>query len=185
MVSLEISDSTLRCLNGKRENSSSIDQGMIWSVEIKDLALIAEYTTSEGPYLDDYFLVFVSVENGRAYNSRCTFYADGRDEALQALGTRLGADLRLGLFNSTEWTSRVVWPAHLQGDEYFHFTQVKPVGLLSTMSKAWFGPQLEYSVADPVRAYIREASSQAGRYGISSGLDSAEKIPQGLKPTNH
>src|SRR5262249_25546280 len=47
-----------------------------WSLSIQTIVLIAEYTTNEGPWLDDYFLVFVTVEEGKLYFSTCSFYAD-------------------------------------------------------------------------------------------------------------
>jgi len=46
--------------------------------------------TNEGPDVDDYFLVFVTVEDGKLYFSNCPFYSSGRDEALSILRERFG-----------------------------------------------------------------------------------------------
>lgn len=159
--SLEVFGSTLRCKREKGESSSHGEEEIAWSIEIGDIVLVAECTTNEGPWLDDYFFVFVTIEDGKQYRSQCTFYADGSSEALESMGLQLGAPLRPGLCHSTEWTSRVMWPTHIEGIDYFDFTQVKPVGLISRLSKVFFGPQSEYSVAEPVREYLREASHQA------------------------
>lgn len=41
---------------------------------------MAEYTNSYGPYVDDYFLVFVFDEQGESYIREASFYSAGRDE---------------------------------------------------------------------------------------------------------
>jgi hypothetical protein len=44
--------------------------GHSWSVPIDTIILIAEYTTDEGPWFDDYFVTFVTVENGQTFFRR-------------------------------------------------------------------------------------------------------------------
>lgn len=39
-----------------------------------------------------------------------SFYAEGRDAALRALEKRIGALLETGLWGSTEYRSRIMWP---------------------------------------------------------------------------
>jgi len=161
MSSLEVLGSTLHCKREKRGGSSPEDEEIIWSIEIKNIVLVAEYTTNEGPWLDDYFFVFVTIEDGKPYRSHCTFYSDGSAEALESTGAQFGAPLRPGLCGSTEWASRVIWPTQLEGMNCFDFKHVEPVGLVSRLNKVFFGPQLEYSVAQPVREYIGEILHQA------------------------
>jgi hypothetical protein len=144
--SLEISDSTTLY------RSNGIALG--WSVEIKDIVLIAEYTTNEGPYVDDYYLVFVTIEDGKAYFASCSFYVDGRDEVFHSLKEQFGIASEFGLLQSTEWASRVMWPVHLAGSDYFQFDEVKPVSLLEKLRKALIGPQLEYKLSISIREYI-------------------------------
>jgi len=153
MISLEVCDSKLCCHGDKHENKLSPERELIWSVEIKDIVLVAEYTTDEGPYFDDYFLVFAT--KSCAYQS--TFYAEGLNTVIETLYERFSMPLRLQLNGLTHWTSRVIWPAHLEGSNYFQFTDVKPKGLAATMHKALLGPQLEYKVAEPIRRFLKEA----------------------------
>ena len=86
-----------------------------WSIRTTDVRLIGEYTNSYGPYLDDYFLVFLTApENGW---HEASFYANGRDEALAALSRSLSAPLQCGLCNSTEYKTRIMWPPRLKDHE--------------------------------------------------------------------
>src|SRR5438477_5813616 len=99
---LRVRESDLECLDAKGTQS--------WTLPINSILLIAEYTTNEGPTIDDYFIVFVTAESNRLFFSSCSFYVDGRDDALSVLQARLGSPIQLGLQGSTEWRSRVAWP---------------------------------------------------------------------------
>jgi hypothetical protein len=70
---------------------------LLWTIPIDSLVLIAEYTMNEGPYVEDYFLVFVTSETGKLYFSTCSFYSAGMEEAFAALQQRLDSPLSLGL----------------------------------------------------------------------------------------
>ncbi len=86
-----------------------------WSILISAIRLIGEYTNSDGPFLDDYFLVFLTaVEDGW---HQASFYAEGRDEALRSIETRIGATIEPGLCDSTTFRTRILWPPHLKGEE--------------------------------------------------------------------
>ena len=58
----------LRCSAGLITYHSA---GADWSVPVADVRLIGEYTNSDGPYLDDYFMVFLypSVERAIGKNA--------------------------------------------------------------------------------------------------------------------
>ena len=92
-----------------------------WSLPIGSILLIAEYTTNEGPYADDYFLVFVTAEESQLYFSTCPVSSASIEEGLTLLQQRLDSPIKLELQGSTEWRSRVAWPPKMQGTEYFTF----------------------------------------------------------------
>lgn len=127
-----------------------------WTLSIDSILLIAEYTTNEGPHVDDYFLVFVTAEDSKLFFSTCSFYVDGRDEALSVLQERLGSHIQLALQGCTEWKSRVAWPSTMAGTEYFTFKDIPPMGLLERVKKILFGPTQEYAISKPVREYLEE-----------------------------
>lgn len=87
-----------------------------WEIHVADIAVIGEYTTSDGPFFDDYFFVFVE-RDGTVREA--SFYADGRDRTLSALGDALGERLLPGLCATEEWRSRVLWPPRLADTDLF------------------------------------------------------------------
>jgi len=122
---------------------------------IHALLLIAEYTTGEGPFIDDYFLNFWTFENSEFIKYSISFYADERDATFEPLEQRLGAELQFGLTGSTEWASRVMWPPELAGHPYYTFRKVEPKTWLQKLRRLCFGPAEEYFIAKEVREYLK------------------------------
>ena len=147
-VSLEAVGSELRCV----DKSGTV----YWTVSVDDLILVAEYTTNEGPFVDDYYLIFCSIGAERAVFATCTFYAEGRDATLRSLSDRLGSPLELVLCGSTAWASRVLWPSSMVGEPYFSFEIAEPRHVLNRLQRFVFGPTTERFLSDPVQRYIRE-----------------------------
>ena len=90
-----------------------------WELPVSNLTLIGEYTTAEGPFVDDYFLVFFSGNEPDWHEA--SFYAEGRDEVLKELSVLLGSNISCGLVNSTSFNSRVLWPEERKGQRLFDF----------------------------------------------------------------
>ncbi len=135
-----------------------IDQdGVVrWGLSVDDLVLVAEYTTRDGPLADDYFLIFCTVEDGKALFATCSFYVDGRDEVLSVIGEMLGSSLNLQLCGSAELDSNVLWPAELAGQKYFRFQKAEPRKLRERLREVVLGPAVEMFLSDPVQQYVRE-----------------------------
>jgi hypothetical protein len=127
-----------------------------WSVPIDSIILIAEYTTNEGPWADDYFLVFVTLENQQLYFSTCPYSADGIIKAPEGLKKHLGVLVQLDLVSSTDWRSRVAWPVEMAGTEYFTFTEVPPKNLAQKLQNKLLGPPQEYRLSKAVQEYLRQ-----------------------------
>ena len=127
-----------------------------WELKASSLVLIAEYTTNEGPWVDDYFLVFIAVQNRQPLICQVTFYADGIEKSLHALGEALDANLYLGLTASTHWKSNVIWPATLAGEPYYEFANVSPTTIISKANQILLGPTQSYCIAEGVRRYLSE-----------------------------
>jgi hypothetical protein len=83
-------------------------RGLAWELPICRLVAVGEYTNGNGPWVDDYFFVF--VEAGGTYR-QASFYAVDSSETLARLASVLKADLGAGLCDSTEWKTRVMWPS--------------------------------------------------------------------------
>ena len=94
-----------------------------WVLHVESVRLIGEYTNQNGPFADDYFLVFVPKGSDDWY--RASFYAEGRDESLKALSPFFPGLGELGLSGSANFASRVLWPP-IDGDPaLFDFLPIK------------------------------------------------------------
>jgi hypothetical protein len=143
MIYLGISGPTLFC------RGDSTDPG--WSIRITDVVLVAEYTTDQGPSVDDYFLVFVTKEHGELFYSSVTMSATGINAALEEMETQLGGDLELKLSATRCWASRVVWPRHLAGVEYLEAEAVPPPdGWRDRLIRMLKGSRPEYRVSSRI-----------------------------------
>ena len=116
----------------KKENSSGIvrvqDDKVFWDydnknilqIDINNIVVIGEYTNSDGPYLDDWFLSFVTKDG--QWQS-IPWYANKIDELTQYLSNKFQQDLTgTYLAGSTEWKSIIRYPVHLKERALFTLT---------------------------------------------------------------
>lgn len=84
---------------------------------MSDIAVIGEYTNSNGPWFDDWYLTFV-LKSGKWKN--VPLYAANIDQLIEELCKRFDPLLReRQLANSTHWKSVISFPIHLRGKELF------------------------------------------------------------------
>ena len=107
---------------------------LLWQLKSENIALVAEYTTNQGPFGDDWFLVFATA-NKKPYFVTCSLYSNGRDEALDFLRTRFAIEPTLT--NNTEWQSVVLWPKAIEGAQLIEFSQGEPRNWRERF-RAWF-----------------------------------------------
>ncbi len=88
-----------------------------WKLPVGAIRVVGEFTNEAGPYLDDYFFLFVTSDAASWYCA--SFYSEGRDKFLDDLGQKLGAKLDCGLCDSTSFKSRVMWPVKLKDTPLF------------------------------------------------------------------
>jgi hypothetical protein len=98
-----------------------------WNLPLSEVRIIGESTNQNGPIADDYFFCFAT---GSERWLEASFYADGHDEFLHALEERLGSELTLDLYGSTDFASRVLWPPSLAGQPMFRFYTIPRPGVL-------------------------------------------------------
>lgn len=96
-----------------------VNDQLAWRTEIDSILLIAEYTTNEGPFVDDYFVELWSLENGAILKTHVTFYSTGRDAAFAEIAKQLGSglDLRSRRLNRMDITNYVA--ARTRGTSLF------------------------------------------------------------------
>lgn len=97
-----------------------------WDLPVSDVRIIGEATNQSGPFTDDYFVCFAT---GPSMWREASFYAQGRDEFLRALGATLGSPLDVRLCHLADFASRVLWPPSLAGEPMFRYDCIPPKGL--------------------------------------------------------
>ncbi len=95
-----------------------------WQLPVSEVSAIGEYTNEDGPFADDYFLVFITHNDSGWFEG--SFYGEGRDKLVRGLSTLLCTEISLGLSHSTTFTSRILWPEMMRGEPLFDF---KPQGI--------------------------------------------------------
>ena len=77
----------------------TLDNELLFTVALNDIAIIGEFTNDNGPVLDDWFLVLVT-KNG--HWKSISWYAADIDDLTKYLKDRFGTDLTIpNLVNST------------------------------------------------------------------------------------
>ena|ERR1700722_2043331 len=138
------------------ENSDivySSEEKELWRLPLAKLRAIGEYTTSEGPYLDDYFIVFVS---DKADFCTASFYADGRIPFLLTLSEKIGDKINLGLSNSANWKTRGVWPKAIEGQEFLHRIPEPKAKNLKGKLRQFLHPRASLKLTQPVIEIINQ-----------------------------
>ncbi len=92
-----------------------------WQIPVSEIIAFGEYTTDNGPYIDDWFMVFVTQDfNWVEASNYCGGSAAVRDE----LARRWGVESLYGkLWGHTEFASRVIWPLALADQRLFQFVE--------------------------------------------------------------
>ena len=90
------------------------------ALPVSEICLVGEFTTQSGPYDDDWFLV-LAHRDGRWLE--LSMYGEG-EQVRQQLASLWACPLQVGLANSTDFASRIIWPLALAGRPLFTFERV-------------------------------------------------------------
>jgi hypothetical protein len=129
---------------------------LLWHIKSESIVLVAEYTTNEGPFGDDWFLVF-AVANKNPWFFTCSVYSEGAERALEFLQARFGATPKLT--NSTEWKSAVLWPKTIAGAPLIEFSQREPHNWRERLRTWYDGPVKEPHLSVAVGEYLHRWSN--------------------------
>ncbi len=127
------------------------EQGCVLEFPVKDLQVLGEYTTSNGPELDDHFLVFMQ---GQEDWIEISFESGDCEALLSALGREVCANITPTLSNSTIEQSRVLWPESLKGKELFEFREVPQNGFVGWIKKFFGIERLSKTISREVQDYF-------------------------------
>ncbi|MFK7788634.1 MAG: hypothetical protein AB8C95_03945 [Phycisphaeraceae bacterium] len=123
-----------------------------YDLALGQVRLIGEFTTDNGPLIDDYFLCLAIDHDGWYEISN---YAQGIENFKEQLQQQLGTEFAPKLVCSTKFASNVLWPSNLAGEPMFKF-EAKP----RTGGKKWL-PVFEnkQSLSDPVSRYLENSEA--------------------------
>ena len=107
-----------------------------WQIPISEVVAFGEYTTDNGPWIDDWFMVFVT----RNFNwVEASNYCTGYDEVRDCLAKHWGVDNLSGsLALNTDFGSRAIWPSKIAGQPLFDFVE-RPQSILDKVKSFGFG----------------------------------------------
>jgi hypothetical protein len=140
----------------------------VWRVSLLSVAIIGEYTTANGPYVDDYFFVFVTKPQGHHFHA--SYYAKGCEALLAALEDHLGAKIGCGLVKSTKLTSRCMWPPQLAGQALFRFTAVPSGGGWNRVRRMLSG-QCAFDFTIEIERYLASVTGNNVQPNVTPNAD--------------
>jgi hypothetical protein len=129
----------------------SLREELVWQMPVEELAALGEYTDPNGPYVDDYFFVFVRKPDHKYWIA--SFYASDSDKFLDHLGVALGDPLYPGLCHSTEYASRVLWSPAIIDTQLFDFVPIQPDSMWARIKQRLI-PTCEMRLTNSVVEYL-------------------------------
>ncbi len=91
-------------------------------INVFDIKAIGEFTTADGPFIDDWFLTFITQTDW----IEIPMYTDGMTEFLTDLGNLLNSNLSAKLTNTTDWKTRVMYPIYFKEKELYELENIEP-----------------------------------------------------------
>lgn len=125
-----------------------------FEIRFSSIVLIAEETNDSGPFLDDYFFIFMVSDGDLMF--RMSTESEGCDVVVRCLEEKLGPDLAWRLGSCTDVATNIVWPPRLAGNPLW--IQAEPVGWRQSVL-AYFGlwsEQNSVEYTDDVEQYFQE-----------------------------
>jgi hypothetical protein len=145
---------------GSETVECSKDRSLLWTMRLDAIVLVAEYTTNSGPWVDDWFLVLWELDHSSLRTAQVSVDENVGKLVIAKLAERSKDMIELGLVNSTDWRSRVVWPPSLKGANYFKLTPFYEPGASGWLKHKMFGPPLDLGLTDEVRFYLQSVRNK-------------------------
>lgn len=114
-------DKVLRTLGGQTT----------FSIPVTEIKVIGEFTTNNGPYLDDWFLTIITATDWY----EIPLDVIGTYQLLTDLGQKLGTAMSFQLTNSTEWKTRIMFPDNFKDKELYQIVSIAPMTILEKAKK--------------------------------------------------
>jgi hypothetical protein len=141
-------------IDGPTLSYDSPDYGA-WQIPITEIVAFGEYSTDNGPYIDDWFMVFVT----RGFNwVEASNYCAGSDTVRNALAQQWGVESLYGkLWGHTDFASRLIWPLELAEQPLFEFVE-RPQSSWQKIKSFGIG-LIDKDITEEVRTHLQATSS--------------------------
>jgi hypothetical protein len=103
-----------------------------FKIPINSIKVIGEFTTADGPILDDWFVTILTADEW----FEIPMYAAGIDKFFSDLGQELKCDLSYQLANSATWKTRIIYPSSCKDKELYKIVALEPKTLFDKIKKA-------------------------------------------------
>lgn len=122
-----------------KSGKTFIDNGkVIWGfneksiveIPIDQIKLIAEYTTTNGPFRDDWFLL---IYNDKAECFEISMYAENIQEMMSELGELMDFKLFGTLYASVDWISNIHYPTEFSGEKLWKVVKTEKKSILDKL----------------------------------------------------
>jgi len=128
-------------------------KGESWRIPIFDIRIVGEFLSRQNRGPENHFLVFMTGEEW----FKAPYDSDGRDSCLAALSERFGHQLRPDLFKATTFSSRVLWPPHLEGHAVFELIPEERAENILTRVRQVFMQKVDMRFTEEVRKELGHA----------------------------
>lgn len=123
----------------------------IGKIPLDKVKVIAEYTTSDGPYVDDWFYLFILSQTDLRQISA---YATNINAVLESLSSKYNCDIVGHLAHSATFDSNVLWPKGLSGTKVYEvLAKQKPTTIWERLM-ATFGLAKGVGLSTELKKYL-------------------------------
>jgi hypothetical protein len=127
-----------------------------WQVPLGEIIVFGEYTTDNGPHIDDWFMVFVTKDFNWVEASN---YCAGSDAVRNELARQWGVESLHGkLWRHTDFASRVIWPLALADQPLFEFVE-RPQTIGQKFKSFGIG-LIDKDLTQPVKTQLQAAPTR-------------------------
>jgi hypothetical protein len=135
-------------INENNEIVWTLGADVLTKVKIDEVKVIGEYTTANGPFIDDWFYLYILGTNDIRQISA---YAQGTEEVLKAIGEKLNTDLKPRLVASTKWETNILWPNNLIGQKVYKEISTAPTAFIEKVKNKLGLTDKEWDLTENVR----------------------------------
>lgn len=127
-------------------------EDFVFELDLKTVMLIGEYTNDQGPFFDDWFLLFLDHEN---QSFQVSMYAENIENVLSELIKTFDFERNLGLVNSSDWKSIVLWPETMKGKEFLQLISVEPSNTVGKIMSFFGMKQTGVDLTNEIKDFIK------------------------------